>query len=116
MSRIGAVLRQRELLRSSAADGMFDQKPDLVIAGFAGNESMAFENASRVGVNHEHWMTAGVQRDGVGRFWSHAVERQQLWSKSLRGRGKHAVQRAAVVGVQKGDKCLQTVGLLPEIA
>jgi hypothetical protein len=77
---------------------------------------MPAEDAVRVGIHHEHWMAARVQKDGIRRFRTDPMNGQQLLSQFRRGRTEHAGQRTAVPLAKKSDEGLQLLGLLPEVS
>src|ERR1051326_7639758 len=107
MPRICAGLRDEESSGFSAADGVFDEPPDLLIAASEADHAMALEDATRVGIDHKDGMITGVKKDGVGCFRADTIEFQQLSTEFLRRLREHAVERAGISCVQKSDEGLE---------
>jgi len=53
---------------------------------------VAGKNPPGVGINDEDGMVPGVEKDGVSRLGSDAVQVQQLLAKLVRGLGKQPVE------------------------
>ena len=94
----------------------FESGAEVLIGGFGMGEAVAFEDAAGVGVDYEDRMLAGVEEDGVGGFGADAAKREKLFAEAPGCRGKQAVERAAVLGEEKGDEILESSGFLAEVA
>src|SRR5262249_33079455 len=78
-------------------------------------ESMAFQNAARIGVNHKDGMISGVEQDGVGGLWADAVHAEKLFAELRGGHGEHGLQRATMLFVEKTKKGFQFARFLSKV-
>ena len=76
---------------------------------------MTCENATRVGVDDEDGMIAGVKKNGVCRFWADAVDLEELFAKLRGRRGEHSLEGIAVLLLEEVDEGLELARFLPEI-
>jgi hypothetical protein len=61
-------------------------------------------------------MIAAIEQNRIGRLRTYAVQGKQFAAQLGDGLGKHAVERARVVLVQKANENLEFFCLLPEVA
>ncbi len=94
-------------MRSSTADGLFNERADLFVLRFAMDDAMAFEQAAGVCVHDEDRVITGIKQDGVGGLRANAIEGQQFSAKSFRRLGKHTTERTRVMLVEKADEGLE---------
>src|ERR1700733_790286 len=89
---------------------------DIVIFCLFSSPTVAQEHALGVGIDDERRVITCIQKNGIGRLRTDAEDAKQLFPQHDRGSFKHALKRAAVLGVEELAKCLQLPRLLPEIA
>src|SRR5262249_14420871 len=99
-----------------AGEGRFEGGAQLFVGGLGVGETVAFEDAAGVGVNHEDGMLSGVEKDRIGSFGTDAANSEKLFPEALGWSGEEAIERAMVVVEKKGDESLESFGLLAEIA
>ena len=97
-------------------EGAFEEGADFVVAEFGRSEGVAFEDAAGVGVNDEHGMVAGIEKDGVGGFGADAVDGEELGAESFGGSREHASERAGVIAMDEAREGFQFFGFLTEVA
>lgn len=87
---------------------------------FVGNqgfyESVASENATRVGINDKDRFLTGIQQDIVGRFRADAVDRQEFRAQGIERLLGHAFHAAVIAAHYVLTKAAQTLRLDTEIA
>jgi|SRR6516225_11131147 len=76
---------------------------------------MTCENATRVGVDDEDGMIAGVKKNGVCRFWANAVDPEELFAKLGGGCGEHGLEGIAVLLLKELDEGFELARFLAEI-
>src|SRR5262245_15529259 len=99
-----------------AGQGRFKGGAKVLISGFGMGEAVAFEDTSRVSVNHEDRVPPCVKKDGVGGFGADTAKSEKLCAEGLRWRGEQSIEGAAVYGEEEGDKSFEGPSFLPEIA
>src|SRR5437588_9742571 len=116
MPWLRARSRHSQYFRPCASDGLLDEYANFIVLRLGSDDSVSFKYSSRVGIHHKNRMVAGIKQNGIGGFWSNSVQRQQLGAKLLSRLRKHTVQRTAILGIQKLNKCLDLPGFLPEVS
>src|SRR5262245_6947546 len=94
----------------------FESGAEVLIGGFGMGEAVAFEDAAGVGIDDEDGMLAGIEEDGVGGFGADAAKSEKLFAEALGGGSEQAVERAAVLGEEKSNEGLESLGFLAEVA
>ena len=74
----------RSATGSASAAALLKQFPNFVVSGFFGQNLVASENPSRIGVHHEDRMIAGVEQDGIGSFGADSIQIEKFFPKLLR--------------------------------
>jgi hypothetical protein len=59
-------------------EGRFEHFADFIVSAFGVKVTVAFEDATGVGVHDKDGMFAGIEKNGVGRFRANAVEGEKL--------------------------------------
>lgn len=101
---------------SIAREVALEKAADFLVGSFFRDVPVALENSSRVGVDDEHAMLAGVEQDGVGCLGANSVHGQKFFAKLRGWRAKHARERAAIFFSQKLYKRFQLFCFLPEVS
>jgi hypothetical protein len=63
---------------------------DFVVAEFRMGVTVAFQDATSVGVDYEDGIFAGVEKDGVGGFRADSTKGEKLSAKNVRASGEKA--------------------------
>ncbi len=79
-------------------------------------ESMALQNAPRVGIHNKDRVICCVEQDGIRGFRTDAVNTQELLSQLCGGSVEHCRKGAAMLFSEKNHKLLELAGFLPEVA
>jgi hypothetical protein len=69
-----------------------EQLPDIFIFGVKGEELVTFRHAPGIRVNDKNWMITCIQKNGICRLWTHAVELQQFLPQLEGVLREHTVQ------------------------
>src|SRR5260221_2371244 len=77
---------------------------------------MALKNAPRVGIHNKDRMIPCVEQDGIGGFWTDAVNGEELLSQGCGGSAEHRGEGAAMYFSEKRHERLEFAGFLAEIA
>ena len=83
-----------------------EELAEVFVAGFVLSEAVAFEDAAGVRVDHENRVLAGIEKNGIGGFWSDAVQGKELLTKNRGRRSEESGERAAVFAAKKLHKGL----------
>ena len=71
-------------------EGRFEHFADFIVSGFGVKLTVAFEDATGVGVNDKDGMFAGIEKNGVGGFRADAVKGEKLLAQDGGGSRKKA--------------------------
>ena len=69
---------------------------DFVVGKFRMGVTVAFQDATSVGVDYEYGMFAGVEEDGVGGFRADAAKGEKLSAKNVGASGEKAGEGACM--------------------
>src|SRR6266851_4807132 len=83
-----------------------EELAEVFVTGFGLSEAVAFEDAAGVGVDHENRVLAGIEKNGIGGFWSDAAQGKELLTKNRGRRSEEFGERATVFTVKKLHKGL----------
>jgi len=96
--------------------GGLEHLADFLVGELGVNVTVAFQDATGVGVDYEDGMFAGVEKDGVGGFRADAAEGEKLSAKNVRASGEKAGKGAGVGCVEEVYERLERFGFLAEVA
>jgi hypothetical protein len=89
---------------------------DFVVGNFRMGVTVAFQDATSVGVDYEDGMFAGVEQDGVGGFRTDSVKGEKLNAKNVGARGEKAGEGACMGGVKEIYEGLERFSFLAKVA
>jgi hypothetical protein len=89
---------------------------DFVVPKLEVSVTVAFEDATSVGVDYEYGMFTGVKKNGVGGFRADATQLQESIAEDCGGSSEKAGVGAAVPVEKKVYERLERFGFLPEVA
>jgi len=96
---------------------VFEERPDVFIAGVGGNKPVAREDAAGVGVDDEDFALEGVEEDGVGGLGADAVDLEELPAE---GGGAGSAERpnnaVGEPGMEPVEEAAEAAGLDVEVS
>jgi len=89
---------------------------DFVVGQLRMGVTVAFQDATSVGVDYEDGMFAGVEKDGVGGFRADSTKGEKLSAKNVLASGEKAGEGTCICCVKKVYEGLERFGFLAEVA
>src|SRR5258708_14750115 len=88
------------LLLYDGLQSLLKQFANVFIVGIFRKNVVAGEDAAGIGINDEHGMVAGVEKNGIGGLRANSFYAKQFGTKRVRWLGEESIERAVVLFVE----------------